>query len=208
MEICRMDKPSHYYSGASSHQMYDSYGNFNEIDPNASSNFSYDKPQSDYQGYHSSRVESNWNNETVECKQEIDQQSFMGENSSYCSETHFNEPYQYPFNQMPASYTNDASTAKNLQPQPSTSYQISSQKNPLPSWYNPTQPSRPFFPQPNAFHQYPYQTDFSGAPSTPNVEQNMRNMIHLTSRYLSFFLSLTIFDEAINFENWRRKNSD
>lgn len=190
MEICRMDKPSHFYSGSSSHQMFDSYGNFNETDPNTSSSFCYDKSQSEYLGYQPARVDHNWSSETIECKQEIDPTFMQGssENSSFCPENSCNEPYQYPFNQISSPYLTDASAAKSLQPHSSRPYQITSQKNPLPSWYNPPQPPRPFFPPPNAFHQYPYHhPDFSGAPSTANAEQNMRNMIHLTSRYLSIF---------------------
>jgi hypothetical protein len=182
-----MDKPSQFYSGASSQQMFDPYSNFNEIDQNASSSYAYDKPQSQYQGYHPMRSDNNWNSENVECKQEADPVSYMQtESSNYVSESEFTEPYQYPYNHVAPVFPSEASTSKNVQQHQSGSYHLSSQKSPLPSWYNPPQPPRPFFPQPpNTFHQYPYQTSFAGTPTTPNAEQNMRNMIHLTSRYLS-----------------------
>lgn len=200
MEICTMDKPTHYYAGTNSQQMYDpSYNNFSEIEPNTSSSFLYDKPQlqSGYQEYQKPRSDNNWKNENVECKQEIDPTSFMqgtsiSENSNYESESEFNEPYQcvYNQNQAASSYANDLNSTitsghkNNVQQHNTGPYHISSTKNQLPSWYNPP-PARPYYPPPpsNMYqHQYPYQENFTGANTTP-IDSNMRNMIHLTSRY-------------------------
>lgn len=192
-----MDKPSHFYTGTTSQQMFDpSYDNFSEIEPNNSSSYLCDKthPQSEYQEYQkTSRSDNDWNSENVECKQEIDPTSYMqstriSEKSNYGSESEFNEPFQYAYNQITPSYATDTNgtipnVQKNIVHQHRMGpYHISSTKNQLPSWYNPP-PPRPYYaPTPNMFqHQYPYQGNFSGAQTTP-VEPNMRNMIHLTSR--------------------------
>jgi hypothetical protein len=195
-----MDKPTHYYAGTNSQQMYDpsSYNNFSEIEPNTSSSFLYDKPQpqSGYQEYQKPRSDNNWKSENVECKQEIDPTSFMqvtsiSENSNYESESEFNEPYQCAYNQsqVASTYATDLNSTitsghkNNVQQHNTGPYHISSTKNQLPSWYNPP-PAVPYYPQPsNVYqHQYPYQGNYAGANTTP-IDSNMRNMIHLTSRY-------------------------
>lgn len=200
MELCIMDKPSHFYTGVTSQQIFDpSYDNFSEIEPNTSS-YLYDKsqPQSEYQEYQKTRNDNNWKSENFECKQEIDPTSYMqstsiSENSNYDSESEFNEPYQYGYNHVAPSYTADLNSTitsghkNNAQQHRMGPYHMSMAKNQLPSWYNPP-PPKPYYAQPpNMFqHQYPYQANFAGAQTTP-VEPNMRNMIHLTSRYFSHF---------------------
>lgn len=198
-----MDKPSHFYSGITSQQIFDpSYNNFSEIEPNTSSSYLYDKsqPQSEYQEYQKTRNDNNWKSENFECKQEIDPTSYMqsasiSETSNYDSESEFNEPYQYGYNHVAPSYTADSNSTvtsghkNNAQQHRMGPYHMSMTKNQLPSWYNPP-PPKPYYPQPpNMFqHQYPYPSNFTGAQTTP-VEPNMRNMIHLTSRYFQPFWS-------------------
>ena len=192
-----MDK--RYYSGTNSQPIFDTFNNYNEIDPNASSSYRCDKVQahSSYQEYHSARSDNNWSSEIAECKQEIDPTGYTqtsSENTNYCTESGFNEPYQYPYSQISPSYAaekNSTTTGYKTARQHRTSpYQISSTNHQLPSWFHPPPPQRSFLPQPpNAYHhnQYPYQGNFSTTPTPPSEDSNMRNMIHLTNRYLSDF---------------------
>lgn len=191
-----MDKPSHFYTGTNSQQLFDSsYDNFSEIEPDTSSSFLYDKsqPQSRYQEYQKNASDNNWKDESVECKQEIDPTNFMrdtgiSENSNGGSESELNESYQYTYNQISPLYATDTNSTitsvhkNNVQQHRMGPYQISSTKNQLPSWYNPPPPPRPYYAQPPDMFQYPYQGNYAGA-QTPPVDPNMRNMIHLTSRY-------------------------
>lgn len=203
MEICRMDKPSPFYTGTNSQQIFDpSYDIFSENEPNTSS-YHYNKSQhqTEFQEFERPRSDNNWRNENVECKQEIDSTSYMqgisiSENSNYGSESEFNEPYQYAYNPITPLYATDTNSTitsankNNVQQHRMGPYHISSTKSQLPTWYHPP-PSRPYYAQqPTMFqHQYPYQGNFAGAPSS-QAEPNMRNMIHLTSRY--FILSVAI----------------
>lgn len=195
MDICRMDKPSHFYPGLASHQMLNPNYDFNEINPSesdASSSLAYDKNLSHDVGYHD-HSKLGWKSESVECKQEADPVEFMinsGVNEN--SESDFNEPFRYGYkpNSPPFNVTNStsiiASSHKNNVHQPRMGpYQMSSTKNQLPSWYNP--PSTYYTQQPNFFQPlYPYhqQGSYAGAQPAPEApaEHNMRNMIHLTSR--------------------------
>lgn len=142
-----------------------------------------------------------WPSENVKCKQEEDPSGCTlngmreNENSNYDSENDdLNEPYQYAYNPISNIYTDnknsaiptmilDGSTSRTLPKHNIVGghqhhmgpYQISSTKNQLPSWYDPPtyQPQYP---------QYPYhQGDYIGS-DTASVENNMRNMIHLSSR--------------------------
>lgn len=202
-----MDNPSHFYSRSSSQPSLDASFDFSEISSselNASSSFAFDRDQSlsqsalnGYPEYQQLDGESNWKSETVECKQEIDPTSFMNntitsDNSNYASECDFNEPYQYAYDPMTPSYANNVNSSapsahkSKVQQHRMGPYHISSStKNQLPSWYNPpntyyTQPQQPSFFQ----QQYPYHHHGSFvAAQPPPVEQSMRHMMNLTSRY-------------------------
>lgn len=213
MEICTMDKPSHFYPGITSQQMTNLDYDFSEVNNDSAedgaSSYVYDKTHpknimSECQEYRSYDSESNWKNENVECKQEIESPSFMNlnENSNYGSDVEFKEPFQY--NQVSPLYTNDTKCTTNAavghfqkhnnQQHRLGPYHITDRlKNQLPSWYNP--PSNAYYnaQQPNIFqHQYPYQGgNFLGSPSAAvgAVEHGMRNMTHLNNRYFPFSAS-------------------
>lgn len=231
MEICRMDKSSHFHKG-SSHKMLAANYDYND-NSGEPSQFIYDRDllsnishnvASEQQGYHQKLDSANtWKSESVDCKQEIDPStSFMNnpilsENVNYGSEGDFREPYHYAYNQISPQCSNDANSTttsldfyKNNVQQPRLGpYQISSTKNQLPTWYTP--PSTYYAQQPNIFqHQYPYHPrNFTSAQQPPPVEQNMRNMIQLTSRYFLIAISFiekkkkTFNDESILSKNKR-----
>ena len=218
MEICRMDKPSRYYSGTNSQPIFDAFNNFNEIDPNASSSYRCDKlqPHSSYQEYHSARSDNNWSSEIAECKQEIDLTSYTqssNENTNYRNESGFNEPYQYPYSQISPSYATEENSTSTIgykiaRQHRTSPYQISSTKNQLPSWFHPPPPQRSFAPQPpNAYHQYPYQGNYSSTPTPPAEDSNMRNMIHLTNRYLSVFADSKFWSNDKSFQIAKKSDS-
>lgn len=197
MEICRMDKQSHFNLGMNSDRMFDANYNFNEITncDEASSSYSFEKDQTAVRtGYteYNGAGGSSWKDESVECKQEADPavgfQNPINENSS-----EYNEDYQFDaseYDQIENSFSDEASALSRLGPERPRKtlhehrtgpYQISSMKNQLPSWYHPSYaPSHP----PSFFqHQYPYhQGSLIGPPSTP-TDHNMRSMIHLSGRY-------------------------
>lgn len=206
METCRMDKPSHFNLGQ--HTLDGNY-NFSEITNSESqaaavSLYPYDKNHSQLSQNVSNRYEEyeKLGSENVECKQEIDLLSFsnnihQNENSNYGSENEFNEPYQYDYNEVSPSYSNDVNSttmssstnqslrkSNNAQQHRLDPYHISSSsKNQLPSWFLPNHPPN-YSTQPSFFqHQYPYhQGNIMGGQQAP-VEHNMRNMIQLSSRY-------------------------
>jgi hypothetical protein len=204
MEICRMDKSSHFYSGYSSQPTqnnpnYDFNENNNREYGASSSTSSYTQQQphtSQYQEYQSLERENNWKSDNiVECKQE---------NVNEMPKNEFSEPYQYghSFNQItPPEYDSRSSSSTILsatshalhtnavQQQHLGPYQMTSTTTQLPSWYNP--PNKYFVapshqpPQPNYFqhHQHSYHqgSSFITGQQSP-LEPNMRNMIHLTNR--------------------------
>lgn len=211
MEICRMDNTSHFYPGISQRNVLNSNYEFgdehrNESDASTSYAFNKDQSRNAYQEYQ--KLDSdNWKSENVECKQENESTSFMNnsslnDNSNYGSESEFNEPYQYAYNQISPLYTSDTATSSiapgqhilpknNVQSHRMGPYHISSTKNQLPSWYNP--PSTYFNTQQPGFfqHQYPYhqETCMGVQPTAASGDHKMRNMIQLTSRYYCLFVA-------------------
>lgn len=195
MEICRMDKRSHFELGMNSQQMHDAnynFGNTDSSDMSALHSLLTPNETSVYREYQKNGSDNNYKRENPECKQE----SFMNninENSNYGSEHELNESFQYAYNPISPLYTTDtnsttmSSAGHSLQKNNSIHqhrmgpYHISSTKNQLPSWYNP--PNTCYAQQPSFFqHQYPYnQGSFLGSEPEP-MEHSMRNMIHLTSR--------------------------
>lgn len=153
------------------------------------------------------RSNNDWAGENVKCKQETDPLGCMSgtqatENSNYDSENDdLNKPYQYAYDPISNIYANnknsaiptmrhDSSTSSTLpkhnsvggHQHPLGPYQISSSKNQLPSWYDPPSYSQLQYPQ------YPYRQGNYVGSDTASVENNMRNMIHLSSRYLLLVL--------------------
>lgn len=195
MEICIMDQTSHFNFGTNSQRVIDANYNYNEIDASGASTSSnyptnqcpeYQTPQSDA---------FQWRNDSVECKQEADQMnsilnSNIQEVGSYDSENEFNEPYACDYDQTPPSYAAHRPSGlfrpnQQLHQPRMGPFQLTSSKSQLPSWYNPPMPPETYFPQHHGIYQqqaYPYQDNVMGSPT---ADRSMRNMIHLTSRYLS-----------------------
>lgn len=186
-----MDKPSRFYPGHASHHMLNPNYDFSEINPNdsdASSSLAYDKNQSHDVGYR--------DYSKLECKQEVDPVDFLnGSGANEASISGFAEPYRYAGNQISPSFNDTNSPTmiapglghhkSNVHPHRMGQYHISSTKNQLPSWYHPPSAYH-YAQQPNFLqHQYPYhQGSYATAQPAAEepMEQNMRNMIHLTSR--------------------------
>jgi hypothetical protein len=205
-----MDKQSHFNLGMNSDRMLDANYNFNEItnsndaNDDASSIFGLNKDQlsvrnSGYPSYNEAG-ESSWKSENAECKHENDPMTSFTSRVNDCVGSFNNEAYQYAaYNQIESPYADQSPGAGPERSRKSLhehhrreAYQISSMKNQLPSWYNPhytpTNQHQGFFQ-----HQYPYHQGSLSGPSTAPTDHNMRNMIHLTGRYL---LSLDMFTRA------------
>lgn len=199
-----MDKASHFNFGMNFQSALDPGYNFNEIaEPDeAMPSFGFQKDHSqnapvDHHELQRYNSDNSWRSrcEVIECKQETEATSFMNnlnENSNYGSETEFNDSYQYAHNPISPTYPTDLNSATTSAHNPHKHnsahqhrmgpYQLSTTKNQLPNWYNP-----PGFQQPSSFLEHPYQYHqggYMGMQSPTVVDHgNMRNMIHLSSRY-------------------------
>lgn len=197
MEICiNMDSSSHFNFGMNSQRTIDANYNYNEVDESSAST-SKNYPKRHCPEYQTQRDEAfHWRSDSVECKQEGDPMnsslnSDMQEGGSYDSENEFNEPYAYDYDQNPPSYAAHRSSGlfrpnQQLNQPRMGPYQLTSSKSHLPNWYNPPMPPESYFPRhPSVYQQqaYPYQQD--NDMGSPTADRSMRNMIHLTSRYLS-----------------------
>lgn len=193
MEICIMDPPSHFNFGMDSQRTIDPNYNYNVSDDSratSSNNF----PKTQCQGYEPSQSDAfQWRSDSVECKQEMHPMTSMlssnvQESGSYDSE---NEQYAYDYDQVPPAYGTHHRPSGLYRPnqqlhqqQRMGPYQLSSSNSQLPSWYNPPIPPESFFPQHSGIYQqqqYAYQQGLV----SPSTDPSMRNMIHLSSRYLS-----------------------
>lgn len=205
MEICtRMNSHSGYELDTNSQQQmlsYDCSQLGSDVQMAVPQDIFYNNeqtPSNELKQYEELRVDSNWTNVNVDCKQEFDASGYMDnnlkENSNYGSEDGFEEPpYQYDYSQVTPSCSTQSSSSKVTAPshtlhgsnstnqQRMGPYQISSStKNQLPSWYNP--PST-CYTETSGFLQQPYpfyQGGYMGS-KTP-LDHSMQNMIHMTSR--------------------------
>lgn len=207
MEICIMDPPSHFNFGMDSQRTIDPNYNFNVVDGScatSSNNF----PKRQCQGFQPSQSDAfQWRSDSVECKREMDPMtsmlsSNMQESESYDSE---NEQYAYDYDRVPPSYETHHRPSglyrPNQQlPQPRMGpYQLSSSNSQLPSWYNPPMPPENFFPQHPGIYQ---QQQYGYQQGSPSTDPSMRNMIHLSSRYLSTIHSNRLENESMTWNLW------
>lgn len=195
MEICIMDPPSHFNFGKDSHRVIDSNYNYNDIDMSCATTSS-NYPKTQYQGYQPSQSDAfQWRSGSVECKQETDPiASMLGSNmqevGSYDSES---EQYAYDYDQIPPPYephhrpSGLYRPSQPLHQQPRMGpYQLKSSNSQLPSWYAPPMPPESYFPQrPDIYHPQQYAYQQGNVMGSPSTDLGMRNMIHLSSRYLS-----------------------
>lgn len=206
-----MDPKSHINFGMKPQKIVDGNYNFSEIEhskTDSSVSYGYSSltqnQPSGSREYPNLSSKNEWKSENVECKQEVDSLHFMhnlncNDNSNYGSESEFNEPYQYEYNQISSRYPNEMSSSTISQPEHYKfsslhqhrmgPYQLTSTKNQLPSWYNPPNNCYPPAQAQSGYLQqtHPYHQGNLLGEQAASVDHSMRNMIHLTSRYNAYY---------------------